>query len=407
MTAGWVAARTGAALHTPLPVAELALRRNPKRAHLLVSLLLGKHVPVPATTVLGAAADLGALVREALAGRTPYVVGFAETATALGHGVAAVCGPGAGPAPYAHTTRRPAPAGVQPLRFEEEHSHAVDQSLGVLDEAPLHQPDLPLVLVDDELSSGRTAVNAIRVLQARWPRRTYVLATLLDVRSDAQREATAAAVRDLGATLIDVSLVAGRVELPEDLTARAAGLVAAAAPAVVRAPAGAVRRWTLESTATGAAFGWDAAAQAGLREAAHVLAGALRPHLRGSVLVMGDEEFMYAAQLTGAALAGHGVDAATSSTTRSPALVVDEGGYPLRTALQFASTDDASRTAYAYNVAASRRPDRGRAPGFDAVVLLSDGDVRPSLTSALAGAAPDVHVVRVRTGTAARVEGPA
>jgi hypothetical protein len=400
MTGGWVRARTGAALHTPVPVAELALRRNPKRAHLLVSLLLGKHVPVPATTVLGAAADLGALVREVLDGRTPYVVGFAETATALGHGVAAVCAPGGGPAPYAHTTRRPAPARVQPLRFEEEHSHAVDQALGVLDEAPLHDPDRPLVLVDDELSSGRTAVNAIRVLQARWPRRTYVLATLLDVRSDAQRQATAAAVCDLGAGLLDVSLVRGRIELPQDLTARAAELVAAATPPVARPGSGAVRRWTLTSPApvTGA-FGWDAAAEAALREAAHVLADALRPHLRGSVLVMGDEEFMYAAQLTGAAL-----DAATSTTTRSPALVVDDPGYPLRTALHFASTDDPARTAYAYNVAPSRRPERGRAPGFDAVVLLTDGEPSGSLTAALAGAAADVHVVRVRPGTAARVE---
>ena len=401
MTAGWVAARTGAALHTPLPVAELALRRNPKRAHLLVSLLLGKHVPVPATTVLGAAADLGALVRDALGGRTPYVVGFAETATALGHGVAAVCASDGGPAPYVHTTRRPAPAGVQPLRFEEEHSHAVDQALAVLDEAPLHDEDLPLVLVDDELSSGRTAVNAIRVLQARWPRRTYVLATLLDVRSDAQRQATAEAVADLGATLLDVSLVAGRVELPEGLTSRAADLVTAAAPEVARPASGSVRRWTLDAAAVNGAFGWDAAAEAALREAAHVLAGALRPHLPGSVLVMGDEEFMYAAQLTGAAL-----DAATSSTTRSPALVVDEPGYPLRTALQFASTDEAGRTSFAYNVAPSGLPERGRAPGFDVVVLLSDGEPREALTSALAGAAPDVHVVQVRPGATARVEGP-
>ena len=398
----WVTDRTGAALHTPVPVAELALRRNPKRAHLLVSLLLGKHVPVPASTVLGAAADLGGLVRDALAGQEPYVVGFAETATALGHGVAAVCAPDAGPAPYAHTTRRPPPEGVEPLRFEEEHSHAVDQALGVLDDALLRDQDRPLVLVDDELSSGRTAVNAIRVLQSRWPRRIYVLATLLDVRSEAQRAATAEAVRDLGAALLDVALVRGQVELPEDLPARAAQLVAAAAPDVPREATGGVRRWTLRSPAVVGAFGWDRTAEAALREAAHVLAGALRPHLRGSVLVMGDEEFMYAAQLTAAALG-----AATSSTTRSPALVVDEPGYPLRTALHFASTDDVSRTSFAYNVAPSRLPDRGRAPGFDSVVLLSDGDVRPALSAALAGAAADVHVVRVLRGSVSVVEGPA
>ena len=108
-------------------------------------------------------------MRAACGGQTPVVVGFAETATGLGHGVASVSAADGGPAPYLHTTRRPAPAGARVVRFCEEHSHAVDQSLALLDDADL-RGGRPLVLVDDELTTGKTAVNAIRVIQASWPR---------------------------------------------------------------------------------------------------------------------------------------------------------------------------------------------------------------------------------------------
>ena len=402
---GWVTARTGTVLSTRPGVAELALRRNPKRAHLLVSLLLGKHVPRPASAVLGAAGDLGTLVREALGDASPFVVGFAETATALGHGVAAVCGPGGGQAPYAHTTRRLVPDGVEPLQFAEEHSHAVEQTLGVLDESALADSATPLVLVDDELSTGRTAVNAIRVLQARWPRERYVLASLFDVRPTERREATVAAVADLGATLVDVSLVCGLLHLPGDLTQRAADLVASAASPAPPSGSAAVRHWRLglpSGAAMTGAFGWDDVDEQRLHTAVRRLATALEPHLTGSVLVLGDEEFMYAAQLTADALG-----AWTSSTTRSPALVVDEVGYPLRTVLTFPATDDHDRAAFAYNVAPSRHTDRGTAPGFDSVVLVSDRPVHAELCRGLAAAAASVvHVVQVGHGWDTDLSGP-
>jgi hypothetical protein len=407
--APWVTARTGAELLGAPGAAVLALRRNPRRAHLLVSLLLGKHVPVPVATLLDAAAGLAAEVRAALDGAEPFVVGFAETATALGHAVAAAAGPGGTQASYAHTTRRPVPPDLQALAFLEEHSHAVDQGLAVRDEEPLRDPHRPLVLVDDELSSGRTAVNAVAALQSRWPRDHYVLASLLDVRSPEQHRTTQEAVARLGARLTSVCLLTGEVRLPADLAERAAALVAAEQPDAAPGPPVPVRRWVLHLPArtplTGA-LGWDATAEAGLREATRRLADALRPETDESVLVLGDEELMYAGQLTAAAL---GPTALTSSTTRSPALVVDEPGYPLRTALRFGSTDDAGRPAFAYNVAASRHVDRGPAPGFDDVVLVADREPSPTLLAALAGAAGrSVHVVVLVEGDGPEpvVEGP-
>ncbi len=140
-TDGWVGDRFGVRLHTDTSVVGwdlsdlvgLALRRNPRRAHLLVSTLLGKHIPVDPELVRGAGALLGLLVGSALgevavddirpaatalhdgdAGpvlalserhrpttRTA-VFGFAETATGLGHCVAEALHTEV----YVHSTRR-------------------------------------------------------------------------------------------------------------------------------------------------------------------------------------------------------------------------------------------------------------------------------------------------------------
>ncbi|MEQ4609323.1 phosphoribosyltransferase domain-containing protein [Streptomyces cavourensis] len=127
----WVAERLGVALEGDGELRELlglALRRNPKRAHLLVSNVLGKHVPQKPSVVYGAGYGLGERVRALLGAeeaRRAVVLGYAETATGLGHAVA----DGLRDAPYLHSTRRPV-AGVAPAGgFEEAHSHATSHLL--------------------------------------------------------------------------------------------------------------------------------------------------------------------------------------------------------------------------------------------------------------------------------------
>ena len=64
----WVADRLGVALHGDglHDLLGLALRRNPKRAHLLVSHVLGKHVPQRPDVVHGHGCELGERVRDLL-----------------------------------------------------------------------------------------------------------------------------------------------------------------------------------------------------------------------------------------------------------------------------------------------------------------------------------------------------
>ncbi|MFJ3142717.1 phosphoribosyltransferase [Streptomyces halstedii] len=382
----WVAERLGVELVGDSELRDLlglALRRNPKRAHLLVSNVLGKHVPQRPSVVYGAGYELGERVRDLLGeaeARRAVVLGYAETATGLGHAVA----DGLGVAPYLHSTRRPVEGVARAGGFEESHSHATSHLLlperpGLLSAAT---PGAPLVLVDDEFSTGNTVLNTIRALHERYPRDRYVIVALVDMRSPEDRATLTAFAREIGARVDLVARARGTVRLPDGVLEKGLGLVAdqlaertgahqeeppparEARPAPVRVELG----WPA-GVPDGGRHGFTpvhrAALEAALPDMAARLADALGDARR--VLVLGFEELMYAPLRLGTALE----DATTaevrySTTTRSPVLAVDDPGYAIRTQLVFPAHDtpaDGPGERYAYNVAGA---------GFDAVVAVVD-----------------------------------
>lgn len=383
---------------------SVALRRNPRRAHLLVSNVLGKHIPVPPRTVLGAGQRLGRRVHDVV-GEEPvaFVLGYAETATALGHCVAAELR-----ATCLHSTRRTVHGAESAGGFEEEHSHATGHQL-MPDDPALLTRDGVVVLVDDEVSTGRTALNTIEAMQRIRPRRHYVLACLVDVRDEADRAASAA-LADLLAVHIDVvSLAGGRVELPSGFAASAADVAARVVeppPATRIVEVDAVRAWPTD-VRDGGRHGFTPDDDESAQLAAVFSAAALARAVGGRrVLVLGCEELMYAPLLIAHALQSElGADREVlfSSTTRSPVVAMDEPGYPARTRLAFAAhdgPDDAPR--FAYNVA----PAAGE-PAFDDVVVVVDdiGDtqlLRTGLLAQVAAVCERAHLVVVPSHRPAR-----
>jgi adenine/guanine phosphoribosyltransferase-like PRPP-binding protein len=382
----------------------LALRRNPRRAQLLVSRVLGKHVPTDPRLVRAAGLLLGGLVADVLAGRCArelpvgllhaavvgdrdaaaelhrlagdaaepvpreaLVLGFAETATALGHCVAE----GLGGTDYLHSTRRstrlPTVGG-----FTEDHSHATEHLLVPADPLLL-RGGRPLVLVDDELSTGRTVLNTVTALHRLAAREHYVVATLVDVRPDEGE--LVAGVAALGARLDVVALARGRVTLPPDLAARAAALTAAlrsqsavseppephfGAEVQVQGPRVELRElgWP-DGVPVGGRHGFTAIDHVALAAALPGLAGGLGVHSAERTLVLGTEELMQLPLRLAQVLADTGHDVAFSTTTRSPAVVVDQPGYALRSGLTFPAHDDpvdGPGPRYAYNLGGLAEP---------------------------------------------------
>ncbi|MFF5101243.1 phosphoribosyltransferase [Streptomyces sp. NPDC000134] len=377
-TGRWVAERLGVRLEGDPALTDLlglALRRNPKRAHLLVSHVLGKHVPQSPSVVHGHGVALGRRVRDLLGADAAgaVVLGYAETATGLGHSVA----DGLGDAPCLHSTRRPVPGVARAGGFEESHSHATSHLLLPEDPALLAGPG-PLVLVDDEFSTGNTVLNTVRALHARYPRDRYVVVALVDMRSPADAGRLTGLAREIGATVDLVAAASGTVRLPEGVLERGQELVARY-EAAEGASSGAGRGgphptrvdlcWPRDLP-DGARHGFTPAHRARLEAALPGMAAQLAEALPADarrVLVLGFEELMYAPLRLARELERTvAAEVRYSTTTRSPVLAVDDPGYAIRTRLVFPAHDDPADgpgERYAYNVAGA---------GFDAVVAVVD-----------------------------------
>ncbi|WP_211348926.1 phosphoribosyltransferase family protein [Nocardioides litoris] len=374
----WVCAHAGVELVTregSAPVEELvglAVRRNPRRVHLVVSQVLAKHVPLAPSVARRHGSDLGALVEEALDGaRAELVLGYAETATGLGHLVADRLG-----ATAIHSTRRP---GWSALSFEEEHSHATTHRLQPRDPALL-QGTGPLVLVDDELTTGRTILNTVRELHAISARPAYVVAALVDLRPDDARTTAELVAAELGTSITFVSLLQGEVRTHHEPDEEVRAAVSAGGPGEA-GPTGPDR--AAESVAayawpagvpTGGRHGLGATDAAGFEVAVADLAAEVGDLVAGArrVHVLGSEELVYLPLRLGEALeaARPAVEVTVSSTTRSPVVVRDDPAYAVRHGLRFAAHDgaDDDKPRFAYNLEPGR---------FDAVVLVVDAATPP------------------------------
>jgi hypothetical protein len=343
--------------------------------------------------------------------------GFAETATSLGHLVADQLG-----SVYLHSTRRQ--DGDVPIfaEFSEPHSHATGHLLRP-DPPTLLGGSGPLVLVDDELSTGRTALNVIEALHSIRPRAHYLLAGLVDVRSPEDDLNRAAVANRLGCRIDVVSLVHGEITLPVGILERVAaelGDQEPGEPAEFGTGTGGVTgddraavsvtelhlSWPAD-VPTGGRHGFrpgdrpafELAAKAAAAQLATASAEARR------VLVIGTEELMYLPLRLAAELAADPLRRIRfQSTTRSPVHAMDRPGYPIRRRIDFSSTDFSAvdvvgqrPTAVRHVYNACWAGDENTVIEADLILLIDDGPALPGPTGAAASisAATGVPVLLV------------
>ena len=327
--------------------------RNAKRAYLLVNPLQAKHMAVSPTEALTMMRTLGEGLRQEFPGAR-LVLGFAETATALGAAVASRLGPDCA----FLTTTREAGEGPGWVRFLEEHSHAAEQKLWGGDLDALLQETDTVLFVDDEISTGKTLRNMVAQLTRRWPalgEKTLVAASLLNRVTPEQEKALA----DAGITCRCL------VRLPqEDHTAQVADWTVTEAPPAVPQNLS-FRQETLpgegllDPRKTLRIGAYDGSCQA-VAEA--MLSHTLGPvDTLGKTLVLGTEECMYPALILGEKLERLGAEVCCHATTRSPIGLCDAPGYPIRSGWKLPSFYEEERTTYVYNLRE-----------YDTVIVVSD-----------------------------------
>lgn len=107
------------------------------------------------------------------------VIGFAETATAIGMPISKAIG-----GYYVNTSREPITSIKSCLNFEETHSHATSHQCFLRDISYLKDAET-VILVDDEITTGNTMLHLIESLERNLPnkKRKYIIASILDWRS--------------------------------------------------------------------------------------------------------------------------------------------------------------------------------------------------------------------------------
>ncbi len=317
----------------PARVAQLcdfAARANPKRGFLIVSKVLGRHLPAAPHAMRAAADALAVQIPGGLAEPVLFC-GMAETATGLAQSVWAawrVRNPGCASA-YIQSSRQIAPGARVLCRFEEGHSHAASHMVQVsADIEPTLAAARSLVIVDDECSTGSTFVEAAEALVAALPQIEAVhCASLTDWSAGGflTRMPRPAATH---------ALIAGTLEWTPG-AGQAAAILAPAAGRHGTAPASGMRSRT------------------GLLapEAAHRAPIVAAPEER--VLVLGDGEHAYEALRIAEDLAAQGAITAVQSITRTPALI----GHAMQSVTMLADAYGSGATCHVYNLLA-HEPDR-------------------------------------------------
>lgn len=178
---------------------------NPKRNFLFVSKILGKHLLINPKVCKTTGFLLANLVYEdnnfdieKLVNSIKHkvnaseefdksvdpkekvlVIGFAETATALGMSTAYAIKDSY----YINTTREIIKDEKSFFNFEEEHSHATSHKCYLRDLSKIENADR-VILIDDEITTGNTMLNLIKEFNKLYPNKKYTVLSLLDFRND-------------------------------------------------------------------------------------------------------------------------------------------------------------------------------------------------------------------------------
>lgn len=339
-------------MYTEKDLVRIARRENNnKRNYLVVNRLQGKHIPVKPCEALSMFRALADTLKGRYEKETLLVIGFAETATAIGAAVAAELG-----ADYMQTTREIVPDAAY-LYFSEEHSHATEQKL-VKDEIDrvINAVDR-IVFVEDEVTTGKTILNIIHILEKEYSEKiSFSVASILNGMDETALDT----YQKHGIELFWLVKTnhAAYTEIAESYQGDGSYIICKDDMEPERVNVAYVkinqhmdtRRIVnpVEYAQYCASLYQEMIAQTDLDSAQNML-------------VLGTEEYMYPALFVAEKFEEQGKDVRFHATTRSPIAVSTEDDYPFHTRYELKSLYDNRRTTYIYDL-----------QKYDTVVIITD-----------------------------------
>lgn len=135
---------------------------NKKRSYVLVNPLQGKHIPVEPSRAMNLFEQLAEKLQTDYPDEKLLIIGFAETATAIGAALAQICPQAVF---YMHTTREYEKKVKNYLYFSEDHSHASEQKLATDQFRQWIQKTDRIIFAEDEVTTGNTILHIIKEIK--------------------------------------------------------------------------------------------------------------------------------------------------------------------------------------------------------------------------------------------------
>lgn len=325
---------------------------NTKRSYLVVNRLQGKHIPVKPSEAFAMFHELAEILKDSYSKERLLLVGFAETATAIGAAVAAELG-----SEYIQTTREVVEH-AEYIFFSEEHSHATEQKLVKNDLDSIIDKVDRIIFIEDEVTTGKTIRNMIEVLSKMYSEGVpYAVASLLNGMDETALQLYA----QNGIPLH--YLVKTNHEKYQEAAEKFAE-DGEYVPCNTDTP-----KIGTELRISGArnarrrisAREYEEACETLWKQTFH----ALEKELYGRVLVLGTEEFMYPALYIAKNMEQMGCEVVSHATTRSPIAVSADPQYPLHVRYELRSLYDKGRVTFVYDIDA-----------YDTVLIVTDAQAK-------------------------------
>ncbi len=334
-------------------LAKIAKRENnTKRQYLVVNPFQGKHIPTGGIQALNMFNALADIVKLQYTTEKLLLVGFAETATAIGSALAVALD-----SLYIQTTREII-EGAEYLYFSESHSHATEQKLVKNDIDSVIKNIDRIIFVEDEVTTGNTILNIINLIEKSYEvKLNFSVASILNGMD--KNSLDIYSKRNINVHYLVKTDHSTYTNIAQQFKGDGKYIECNSGK-----PNSNINIFTADNYVNARRIIKGEKYSSSCYSLFEEIKGNISVEKDNTVLVLGTEEFMYPAIFISSQLEKQGNTVRCHSTTRSPITVSSEADYPVYCRYKVKSLYDSNRTTFIYNLAK-----------YDKVLIVTDADV--------------------------------